>query len=130
MKPFEVRALATANRLILRYGAPVIWQQPRDAPPNDPSEPWLPGPTVLTTFQNVPLVRLPSNRKNIAFLMYLTGTEIPDGYERAIIPGNVPFVPTLKDYFADVASDKVAISWLDPFKPAGNVLLWVMGLKP
>lgn len=129
MQAFEVRALAMANRLISRYGASVTWQQPRDGVSNDPSEPWLPGPTVLTTFQNVPLVRLPSNRKNITFLMYLTGTEIPDGYERAIMPGNVQFMPTLKDYFVD-GSDNVAIAWLECFKPAGNPLIWTMGLKP
>lgn len=128
MQDFEIEALELANELISEFGKAVDWVQVVDGAPADNTKPWKPGASVPTHYSPV-LVRLPTNRKTMAFLEYLTGTDVPTGYERAIMAGNVPFTPSLKDYFVD-GGKNVGIIWLDAFKPAGNVLLWTMGLRP
>lgn len=130
MLPYETRALAQATRMIAAKGETVTWEQVSTAVIPDPTKPWAPGAAAPVLFAGIKILFLPSNRKTLALLQYLTQTEIVLGYQRGLMAGNVPFTPALKDFIVHANGKKDAIKYLDVLKPAGNPLLWYIGIEP
>lgn len=128
MRDFEQSALNQASDMISKFGQLVIWQQTRDGVPADTDKPWEVGPATTVEFP-VYICFLPANRKLFAALMYQAGTDIPTGFVRGLMTGNVPFVPALKDSL--VREGVVySVEYIEVFNPAGNALLYTLGLLP
>lgn len=90
------RAIATAARLIKKYGGQVTWTVVAEAALPDAAKPWEKAAGTETP-HTIDSVFLTSTRLTQAFLAYLGGTETPAGKVACLIPGNVPFVPKLTD---------------------------------
>lgn len=129
MRDFEAQGLALANDLIAEFGQQVTWTTVQNQEPEDPSQSWIPSGTGTTRFYPT-LVFLPSDRKLTKHsLMFMEGGEVPDGYETALMAGNVGFVPKLRDMVTR-GNSVVAVQWIDCFNPAGTPLIYKLGLLP
>lgn len=86
------RQIATATRLITKYGQACVWCEP-GAPTGSPANPEPGAPA----YHAVPIVFLNNtNREALSGLLsMIKGTEVPTGGMRGLMPV-VPFVPTLK----------------------------------
>ena len=116
------RQIATAARLVSKYGQPVTWRRVADGAPADPLKPWK--PTAATnTDVTVDMVFVPKG-KNSEFLALMKGTEVPKG-ELVGYMAAQSFTPTLKDL---VIRDGVALSVcsIDPIAPNGDVILYTV----
>jgi hypothetical protein len=87
------RQIATAARLIDRYGQACYWREP-GTPTGSPAAPQPGTPTDYP----VKIVWLSNpNREALAGLLsMIAGTEVPTGGKRGLMAGNVPFTPSLR----------------------------------
>lgn len=123
------RAQATASRMIAKYGAKVTYRTVRNGPLPDATKPYEPGPSVTVDYANTPVVFLKSDRKATRGVQYAPQSEIPAGYELALIAGDVAFEPTLKDVIIRDGKT-ITIEWLEPLKPADLPILYRVGFLP
>jgi hypothetical protein len=107
----------------------VTWKQVTNGAVADSSKPWIPGDATPVEFTTQAVI-LPSNRKALSAIMFSQGIEIPDGYSRGLLPGDCGFTPKLKDFVTDAGGTTYSVEWVDVLKPAGNPLLWYLGLRP
>lgn len=119
------RQIATAQRLIAKYGQDVTWQTVVDGSPADPLKPWKPSEAADTqTTAKICFVPVRDNdwRKLLA---YLKGTEVPAGKLAGLMAGNVTFDPKLKDI---VVRDGVTlnVSNIDLLSPNGQKILYIL----
>lgn len=127
MQDWETDTLEAVNEALADFQIITYYKQ-TDGAPNDPNKPWLPGSASEQSFQVKGLV-LPPKRKTLMSLAFMAGMEIPEGYDRGFLAGDCGFVPSLKDRFVDVNGTVYSVEWIDCLKPAGNPLLWFLGLK-
>jgi|SRR5688572_25129759 len=119
------RQIATAVRLIAKYGQAVTWQTVVDGAPVDAGQPWKPTEAADTpneaTICFVP-VRDNDWRKLLA---YLKGSEVPVGKLAGLMAGNVAFDPKLKDI---VIRDGVTLNVtnIDLLSPNGQKILYIL----
>lgn len=119
------RQIATAVRLIEKYGQAVTWTTVNDGAPPDAAKPWKPAEAADTpneaTICFVP-VRDNDWRKLLA---YLKGTEVPTGKLAGLMAGNVSFTPKLKDV---VVRDGVTLNVtnIDLISPNGQKILYIL----
>lgn len=117
------RQIATAKRLITKFGQSVTWQQITDGAPGDSSKPWKPG--AATTVENtVDIVFLPEDRRDYEFLRALSGTSIPTGNLVGYMAATT-FTPTLKDTVLR-GTEKLGVKSIDPIAPNGEILLYIV----
>lgn len=119
------RQIATAQRLIAKYGQDVTWQTVVDGAPADAAKPWKPAEATDTqTTTKVCFVAVRDNdwRKLLA---YLKGTEVPVGRLAGLMAGNVSFTPKLKDI---VIRDGVTLNVtnIDLVSPNGQKILYIL----
>ena len=116
------RAIATAQRVIAKYGQAVIWRKVNDAA--NTAEPWKPieSPDVDhdVNICFVPIVDAQWRK----LLQYLKDTEVPAGKLCGLM-GAVDFEPKLKDV---VVRDGVTlrISSIDLLSPNGQKVLYTV----
>lgn len=126
-QPIYDRAIATAARLIAKYGQQIVWNANTNTAPVDPSQPWK--PAAISATSNYPyIVFLPENRIGYEFLAALVGTEVPQGCVEGLMPGNVGFVPTSKDTIVRNGVT-MAIETIDVIAPNGTPVLYVIRFK-
>lgn len=119
------RQIATAQRLIAKYGQAVTWQTVNEGAPANPAQPWKSSAAADTpndaTICFVP-VRDNDWRKLLA---YLKGTEVPSGRLAGLMAGNVSFEPKLKDV---VVRDGVTLNVtnIDLISPNGQKILYIL----
>lgn len=119
------RQIATARRLIEKYGQAVVWQTVNQGAPVDAAQPWKSSAAADTpndaTICFVP-VRDNDWRKLLA---YLKGTEVPVGKLAGLMPGDVTFEPKLKDV---VVRDGVTLNVtnIDLISPNGQKVLYIL----
>lgn len=89
------RQIATAKRLIAKYGSKVTYNRIRDVEAN-PETPWIPGGPV-TTSKTIDAVFVNSSSTLAQTLAaFMAGTTIPDGQITVFIP-DIGFAPSPKD---------------------------------
>jgi len=119
------RQIATALRLIAKYGQSIIWNSIIDGASVDPLKPWKPTDAASTPHPDIKICFVPTNdtqwRKLLA---YLKGTEVPTG-KLAGLMGQVPFEPTLKDV-VDRDGVILRIASLDLLSPNGQKILYTI----
>lgn len=89
------RQIATAKKLIAKYGSKVTYNRIRDIE-EDPDQPWLPGGTQVTssTIDSVFVNQSSTLAQTLA--AFMVGTTIPDGQITVFIP-DIGFAPSPKD---------------------------------
>ncbi|QZA70455.1 head-to-tail stopper [Erwinia phage AH03] len=119
------RQIATAKRLIKKYGSPVTFRQVRDAV-SDPAKPWddLPAVTIDKTVDAV-FVDDSSTLQQV-FAAYLSGTVIPDGQVTVFLP-DFGLQPSNKDV---IIKDGVEyrIAKVGTLKPADQIIMHSLGV--
>jgi len=119
------RQIATALRLIAKYGQSVIWNSVADGVAVDPLKPWKPTEAIAVLHPDIKICFVPTNdtqwRKLLA---YLKGTEVPTG-KLAGLMGQVSFEPTLKDV-VDRDGTILRITSIDLLSPNGQKILYTI----
>lgn len=120
------RQIATATRLIKKYGQSVTWRSLPDGTVTDPDKPWRPvnGGHV----DHSPIICfLPDDRENRQFYAYLTGKEVSSGTTLGYMAA-VNFEPKLKDI---VIRDGVEyqIQNINLLSPNGENILYTIEFK-
>lgn len=121
------RQIATAQRLIAKYGMDVIYRRITDGAPLDPAKTWKPGPSVNTD-ANVKVCFLPINRDNKQTFSLPENMEIPIGCELGLM-GAVGFEPTGKDVVIK-AGVHYRIFTFQRLGPNNRPILFKMILQP
>jgi hypothetical protein len=118
------KAVATAQRLIAKYGQDVVWHQLTNGATTPPAD-WKPAANQATTY-TVRAVFLPTNRVNNELLRMLGNTEVPVGNTTALIAVGA-FTPTLRD---KLVRDGVAYApkSIDCLAPNGQKIYYTIGL--
>jgi hypothetical protein len=123
------RAIATALRLIEAKGEPVTWRQFIIEPGDNAwteGEPTPPDPLYID--HTVSMVFLPfSNRLRDAFQMQMANSDVPQGLYYGLM-GQVSFTPNLRDLIIR-PSGQVRPSYIDELRPAGELILYTIGLQ-
>lgn len=117
------RQIASAKRLIAKYGQSVTWRQIRNGGINNAATPWKPGASQVTE-QSVQIAFFPYTTENKQLLRHLLGTEIPVGSLTGYMSA-VNFEPTLKDTV--LRDGKIlSIKSIDPLAPNGQVIMYTL----
>lgn len=117
------RQIATAQRLIAKYGQDVTWQTVVEA--TNGAQPWK-GTTSADTPNTAKICFVPVRDNDWRKLLaYLKGTEVPSGKLAGLMAGNVPFDPKLKDI---VVRDGVTLNVtnIDLISPNGQKVLYIL----
>lgn len=117
------RQIATAKRLIAKYGQSVTWRQIRNGAINNAATPWKPSASEVTE-KTAQIAFFPYTTENKQLLRHLLGTEVPVGSLTGYMP-SVDFEPALKDTV--VRDNKVlSIKSIDPISPNGQIILYTI----
>lgn len=116
-------AIATATRLIKKYGQKVTWVQVKDGA--NPSQPWK--PAAANDTNKTVYICFVSAKDNEwrKFLATLTGTEVPVGKLAGIMAGGLSFEPTLKDKVVR-AGKTLTVTNIDVIAPNEQKVLYTL----
>ncbi len=120
------RQIASARRLIAKYGQQVKWQKRENGAPASATEEWKPGPTIVTEY-DVQIAFLPDTRMGFEFLSMMAGTEVPTGKIVGYMAAPADFTPSLKDTIKR-GDEEIGIRTLDQLAPNGQAILYTIGL--
>lgn len=121
------RAIATAERLIDKYGQQVVWNTVVKGA-SDPATPWKPTQAVDVP-HNVVICFLPVDRESRQLFTFLRGTnEVVTGSILGYMKGNLDFIPHLQD---TITRDGLTlkIKTLDLLSPNGQKVLYILELE-
>lgn len=116
--------IASAIRMIEKYGQEIEWRQTSEGVPVDPSKPWLGNETVHST-HNPSIVFLPTSRENMALIRALSETTIRTGSLIGLM-GAVDFKPDDTDTVKR-GDEVLTISYIDTLAPNGEPILYTIG---
>lgn len=117
------RSIATAKRLIAKYGQAVTWRQITDVLP-DPNEPWNPGEPEIVN-NTVVIAFLPVGKEQLETLRLRPGTEVPKVSEMGYMFGGVEFEPNMKDVVVRNGVE-LSIVYIDELHPNGQEILYTV----
>jgi hypothetical protein len=86
-------------------------------------------PTAPTPYPDTPILLLPINRVDFESIRDVKGTEIPQGRYQGLLPGGVPFSPTLKDICELENGRRFSVVNYDRIDPDGTAILYIMQLQ-
>lgn len=115
MSNLYAKQVASAKRIIAKYGAACQWVSNANGAPADPSKPWNVG-TTQATAHTVSVAFLPLNERQYKRAQLIAKTEVPTGFYLAYM-ASVDFVPTLKDTVVDPNGQKYNVRWFDRINP-------------
>lgn len=123
------RQIASAKRLIEKYGQSVQWK-PYVAADADDATPWKPKLDTSDPADPVMvrIVFLPASRVNNELVRALSNApEVPSGKSYGLMPA-VNFVPSLADV---VIRDGVEYRpcYIDPLSPNGEIIMYTIGFE-
>lgn len=122
------RQIATARRLIERYGEACLWQQPGDKDPG--AKPWHgssidppdPIPVKIAFFPG-------GSESNFAAVLAALGdTNVNIASEYGLMPA-VDFDPATSDVLTDSNGNNVEIVDMTPLRPNGEVIFWKLWVE-
>lgn len=121
------RQIATADRLIRKYGELVTFHRLSDWTGD---KPWKPSddPTE-TDFEDVPIVYYTETGLGRELLAYFQGADVPAGQTLAMIPGNVAFNPQLKDTIDSPTMGLLKVLSNNPISPSGIPIVHMLRLE-
>jgi len=119
-KQDDIEDALGAREDILLNGQLVTWFQVPDAKiTGGPS--WEDSPTAQPKqFPSTPILFIPLERVGQETLRNIPNTEVPVRIEQALMPGDVPFVPTRKDYCITKRGVKYTLHSYDEISPSGE----------
>lgn len=125
------RSIATAQRLIRKWGEPCSWQKPAPTTETVPGYPEVgaapdPVPCYLAFFSGRDLGR---GRGLEAFLAMMPGMEVPKSNEFALLAGGLDFAPENTDTITRSDGNLVAIKDIDRLAPNGTPVLYYVALE-
>lgn len=124
------RPIATAQRLIRKYGEECAWQKPPVETAGVPGYPGVgatpdPIPCHLAFFSGRDLGR---GRGLEAFLAMMQGMEVPQNGEFALLAGGIDFTPENTDTITRSDGSPVAIKDIDRLAPGGVPVLYYVAV--
>ena len=124
------RPIATAQRMIRKYGELCQWQKPPATTNDVPGYPTVgatpaPIPCYLAFFSGRDLGR---GRGLEAFLGMMQGIEVPANGEFALLAGGIEFAPENTDTITRADGSPVAIKDIDRLAPAGIPVLYYVAV--
>lgn len=121
------RQIATALRLITKYGEQCTWKQIPDGVVADPLKPWIVGNVDPISYP-VKIAIFPNTRVNHEFIKTLKGTEVVIGEEYGYM-ASVPFKPSKTDVVIRADGSVSRVGTIDILKPDGTAILYVVKFK-
>lgn len=90
-------------------------------------EPWKESDGGTLEWEDVPVLYIPVGSNEA--LAYAKGTDIPEGAQVALLPGNIAFTPKLEMVFHSVGMGKMKLDKLiDILAPGGVVIMYTVRL--
>jgi len=121
------RAIATAQRLIAKYGQVVVWNSKLNGAPGNANEPWKPTDTAPIP-HTVSICFVPvRDRETRKFLQFLKGSEVQVGALAGLM-GAVDFDPNASDAVIRDGAE-LAIANIDLLSPNGQKVLYTIEFK-
>lgn len=117
------RQIATAKRLIAKFGQSVTWRVVADGTVSDADRPWLETPATPTDY-TVAIAFLPLERQFQELLRYIKGAEVATGSIYGLM-GAVTFTPSLRDVVLRSAKE-YRIRSIDELAPNGEPILYTV----
>jgi hypothetical protein len=122
------RQIATAKRLIDKYGEACFWQKPGDRAPG--VDPWRgsnidppdPVPVRIAFFPNG------GDNSLAAVIAALGDSDVNIASEYGLMAA-VPFEPLTSDTLTDSAGNNVEIVKMTPLRPNGEIILWKLWIE-
>lgn len=116
------RAIASARRLIAKYGEACVWRKPAD--PDDAADAWRDVRDGDPTDVDVKIAWFPPGGQ-LAFLAAMTDTEVPAGTELGLMaPGD--FEPLASDVLLRTGGVEAEITKIDRLAPDGTPVLYTI----
>lgn len=124
------RPIATAQRLIRKYGEACEWQKPAPITETVPGYPTVgetpdPIPCYLAFFSGRDLGR---GRGLEAFLAMMKDMEVPVSGEFALLAGGIDFAPENTDTISRADGTQLAIKDIDRVAPGGVPVLYYVAV--
>lgn len=118
------RQIATAQRLIKKYGEQVIWQSAPDS--EDNGQPWNPEP-VEPVDHRVVVAFFPTNSSIGQLIRMMRNSDVPTGNELGYMAQVSGFVPSSLDTIVRKSGAVYRIKNIDPLDPNGEgVILYTL----
>uniref|UniRef100_A0AAU6W1F2 Head-tail joining protein n=1 Tax=Pseudomonas phage Pavpe01 TaxID=3138545 RepID=A0AAU6W1F2_9VIRU len=119
------RQVATAKRLIAKYGELVTWNSYGASVPEDPAEPWNPT-DIEPDKHTVRVAFFPTGSSISQLIRFMKNGDIETGNELGYM-AQVPFVPSGKDTLTRTDGSEYRIKNIDPIDPNGEgVILYTV----
>ena len=118
------RQIATATRLIEKYGQTITWRKVGILTP-DATQPWE--NTNGTTVDYSPKMVFISKWRDQILLKYLKGTDIPTGDITGLM-ATQSFIPAINDTIVR-GSDNYVVKDINTVSPNGTAILYVVTLS-
>ena len=125
--PIYARAKATALRLIAKYGQDVVIYNIIDGDPSDSAQPWKPAEQTDSGKQ-LKMAFFNETRVDQFGKIREDDSLIGQGFEYALM-GDNEFEPTLKSVIIKADGTKLKIRYINKVYPAGDVVLYKIGVK-
>lgn len=122
------RQIATATRLIAKYGETCLWQKPGE---KDPAvKPWKDSEIDPPAPTPVKIVFFPNGGDNAiaAVIAALGDTDATVASEYGLMAA-VSFDPATSDTLTDSAGNNVEIVKMTPLRPNGEIILWKLWIE-
>lgn len=122
-------AIATANRLIDKFGASCVWAKP--AAPDPDADPWRDQREGEPDEHNVSIAFF--SAKDLGYgttlaLAALAGTEVPAHNQMGLMPGGLDFDPELTDTVT-FGEKTIDVTKIDTLAPNGTPVLFFLWLN-
>lgn len=121
-------AVATAKRLIERYGEACTWRSKSNTAG---TVAWKPGASRVTS-HDCRLIFLRSKKLDMKAIVKALGSksEITDGQIRGLLAGDCGFTPSANDEIIRSDGSVNVIHSIDPLAPNGSVVFYEIGIMP
>jgi len=118
--------IATAQRLIKKYGQLAQWVSVGIFVPDNPDYPSGPGSAPEPDLHDVWICPLPEDRIGYEWVKYIAQTEIPEGNGYFLMAGGITFEPKQGDSVIMADDRTIVISKFDILGPSGIPILYTV----
>jgi hypothetical protein len=122
------RQIATAKRLIAKYGEDCLWQKPGEK--DDAVKPWVGSSVEPPDPVPVKIAFFPNGGDNslAAVIAMLGDSDVNVASEYGLMAA-VDFDPATSDTLTDSNNNNVEIVKMTPLRPNGEVILWKIWIE-